>query len=927
MTLSQIEKNIESLLVNFNQQEFIYNFLLAYNSPKSVIQRLKKGSLNLSKNADEIILKKKVFYKVVTTLELETIISLLVENKTIAKNQIRFVIVTDYQTLIAIDTKTKEQIEIPITDLNKHVTFFLPLAGMEKYQAEEEKDADVKAATYMAKLFDEIKKTNSTQTTEEVHYLNVFLSRLLFCFFAEDTDIFSKGLFTSSINNYTQEDGSDLGDFLTQLFNVLNIEHRTNDTPSYLKVFPYVNGGLFRDQIPLPIFTFKSRDAILKSGGENWAAINPDIFGSMIQAVVTPDKRGNLGMHYTSVPNIMKVIRPLFLDELEEEFEAAKFNATALNKLLGRIANIRIFDPACGSGNFLIIAYKQLRYLEIKILLQLKSLQSNSLTGFEEKQSALFAKPQLTLADNTNQAVQLEMFSRIELNHFYGIELDDFAHEIAKLSLWLAQHQMNVEFKKIFGATSATLPLRDAGVIVQGNATRLNWETVCPKPKVGEVFILGNPPYIGFNERKNSHKLDMDYVFKDNGNIKRLDYIGCWFKIATDYISKTQHTYAFVTTNSICQGEQVSLIWPYIYSKRQEIKFAYKSFKWGNNAKAKAAVICNIIGVVNLNNANKKLYSNDLYQSVKNISPYLVEGNNTVMYQRVKPLSNLPEMELGSSGIDGGNLILSKEEKDNFILDDSKSKKFIKEFIGGADFINGNNRYCLWINDNEIEEAKSINQINTRIQKCREFRLTAGRDALKGAAVPHRFFYRKHKEKDAIILAMTGSVRREYLPIGFTHNNPIISNGVFIIYEFEVYLFSLLCSKMHNLWISITSGRLKMDYRYSVNLTYNTFPFPTMSQSQKEELEQHTHNILEQRAKYSEKTLSELYDPDKMPKNLKEAHHQLDLAVERCYRSKPFENDEERLAHLFSLYENMIEEEKTKGTIFQKEQKPKKNKK
>lgn len=924
MTLSQIEDNIEALLVNFNQHEFIYNFLLAYNSPKSVIQRLKKGSLNLSKNVDEVILKKKIFYKVVTTLELETILPLLVDNKTIAKNQIRFVIITDYQTLIAIDTKTKEQIEIPITDLKNQVTFFLPLAGMEKYQAEEEKDADVKAATHMAKLFDEIKKTNPTNTIEEVHHLNIFLSRLLFCFFAEDTDIFEKGLFTSSIKNYTQQDGSDLGEFLNKLFNVLNTAHRDNTTPGYLKAFPYVNGGLFKDKIPLPNFTFKSREAILKSGGENWAAINPDIFGSMIQAVVTPDKRGNLGMHYTSVPNIMKVIRPLFLDELEEEFEAAKFNATALNKLLGRIANIRIFDPACGSGNFLIIAYKQLRYLEIRILLQLKALQSNTITGFEEKQGALFAKPQLSLADNKNQAVQLEMFSRIELNHFFGIELDDFAHEIAKLSLWLAQHQMNVEFNKVFGATNPSLPLRDAGVIVQGNATRLDWEKVCPKPKVGEVFILGNPPYLGTRRQSESQTQDLKFVY--GKDYKSVDYIAAWFFKGANYIRNSEAKIALVSTNSICQGEQVGLIWPNILKENIEIDFAHKDFKWSNLAQAKAAVIVVIIGLRHINNKPKYIYIDNLRIDHKIISPYLVEGNPTYLYSRSKPISNFPEMNFGNMPADGGKLLFTTNEMQDFIEKEPNSKKWFKKLISADEFLNGAERWCLWLEDCSKEEMDSLELVKQRVDELKIIRENSSRPQL--ASIPHLFAQiTQPSNQNYILIPRHSSENRDYIPFGFFDSSTVAHDSCLIVPTNETYIFSILNSKIHMIWVKAVCGRIKSDFRYSKDIVYNNFPFPPISKTQKDELEQHTHNILEQRAKHTEKTLAELYDPKKMPEGLKEAHHQLDLAVERCYRSKPFESDEERLAHLFSLYEKMIEEEKTKDTLFAKSPKPKKNKK
>lgn len=927
MSLQQIENNLKSLLESIDTNTFIYDFLTAYNAPKSAITRLKNGSLNISKIAGEIIWKKKVFYKQVYTHELQSILPQIIKDERISKNQLRFIIVTDNETLVACDTKTLEQIETPIANLLQHVTFFLPLAGMEKYKTHEENEADVKAAVQMAKLFDEIKKTNPTNTAEQIHHLNIFLSRLLFCFFAEDTGIFSTNLFTSSINNHTQQDGSDLATYLENLFNILNTEHREPSTPAYLNVFPYVNGGLFKTQINLPKFTFKSREAIIKSGGENWAAINPDIFGSMIQAVVTPDQRGNLGMHYTSVPNIMKVIQPLFLDELHTEFEASKNNPTALNKLLGRIANIRIFDPACGSGNFLIIAYKQLRLLEIKILLQLKNTANQTTTGFEDKKPELFGKPQLSLADAKPQFYQMELFTRIELNHFFGIELDDFAHEIAKLSLWLAQHQMNVEFNSILGSQNPSLPLRDAGVIVQGNATRLNWETICPKPNIGEVYILGNPPYLGSGLQNLEHKEDMAIVFKDFEEYKKLDYICCWFILGQKYIANSNNKLAFVSTNSICQGEQVGILWSIILKNNIEIFFAHQSFKWTNNAKANAGVSVIVIGLQETNSKEKKLFSNNSLHYVKNINPYLSSAKNVIVYPRKTSISNFSEMIKGSSPSDDSNLLLNEEEYEYLITNYLELKPILKKYVGADEFMNGKKRFCIWVTNDTLNLALSNELLLSRFEKVKQFRLKSKKSATqKLANTPYFFDERKYKNLNSILIPQTGSEKREYLPVGFMDKETIVSNATRVIYSNSNYLFGILSSKMHIIWIRAIAGRLKMDMQYSNTLCYNTFPFPPITQSQKDILEQHTHNILRERAKHSHKTLAQLYDPKEMPEGLRQAHQANDLAIEKCYRDKHFENDEERLAHLFKLYEQMIEEEKTKGTLFNSV-KSKKNKK
>jgi type II restriction/modification system DNA methylase subunit YeeA len=929
MNITQIEEKLKQAIDNATPQHFLSNFLFAYGSAKSEISRLQKGNLNVSKIPGETIIKKKLFFKEVETTELETILPIMANSKHIATHKLRFAIASDYKTICAIDTKTKESISLPITDLLQQVTFFLPLAGMEKYQTHEENEADVKVAVQMAKLFDEIKKINPTQTQEQVHHLNIFLSRLLFCYFAEDTGIFTNNLFTSSINNHTQADGTDLQDYLQKLFEVLNTEKRKPSTPAYLTIFPYVNGGLFKTVVPLPTFNTKIRQVIIDCGGQNWASINPDIFGSMIQAVVTPDQRGNLGMHYTSVPNIMKVIQPLFLDELYEEFEKAKNSPTALNKLLNRIANIRIFDPACGSGNFLIIAYKQLRLLEIKILTQLKNLHNNTdvRTGFEENQTALFSKPQLTLADNKRKTgYQAVLFSRIELNHFYGIELDDFAHEIAKLSLWLAQHQMNMEFNNLLGATNPSLPLSDAGQITQGNATRLHWETVCPKPKVGEVFILGNPPYLGARVQDEEQKKDMALVFEGINGFNNLDYIACWFKKGNNFISGNNNSkFAFVTTNSICQGEQVNILWKDLSELNTEIFFAYNSFKWSNNAKAQAAVIVSIIGLRNVANFNKFLYNKNLKRQVKNINAYLTNANNVFVEKRSKPLNTVfPEICFGSMPNDGGHLILSTEEKNELLQQYPDAKEFIKRFMGAQEFIRGEERFCLWITKDNYEVAIEIPLIKKRIEECRKYRLASKRKETKVLAnIPYQFGEVRHQNINAIIIPSVSSENREYIPIGNLDRNTVISNAANSVYTNQYFMLSILTSNIHMCWLKSVGGRLKTDYRYSASLCYNTFPFPPITQAQKDELEQHTHNILKARANHTEKTLAEMYDPNKMPNDLRLAHQANDLAIEKCYRDKPFETDEERLAYLFNLYELMIAEEKTKGTLFEMEAKAK----
>lgn len=876
MNIVQIENNLQKLIKSFSKKTFIYDLLLAYELPKASITRLKKGNLNLSKVDGEISWKKKVFFKEVFKQDLHVTISVLAND--IKYNQ-RFVIVTDYKTFLAIDTKTQDKLDIELKALPKHYDFFLPWAGMEKAQHQNENPADVKAAEKMARLFDEIKKDNPDDSPEFIHGLNVFLSRLLFCFFAEDTTIFKDGQFTNAIDSHTQTDGSDLNTYLDHLFEVLNTpEKDRKNLPAYLNAFPYVNGGLFKQILQAPIFTRRSRQAIINSGELDWSAINPDIFGSMMQAVITTEQRGGLGMHYTSVPNIMKVIEPLFLNDLKEAFEKAKGNKKKRIALLSRLQTIKIFDPACGSGNFLIIAYKELRRLEMQI--------------FKDNRSSL---PR----------------SDISLEQFYGIELDDFAHEIAQLSIWLAEHQMNVEFFKEFGRTNPTLPLKEAGNIVLGNACRIDWETVCPKKEDDEIYILGNPPYLGASLQNSTQKSDMQHVFQGSKNYKKQDYISCWFLLAANFLNKNSK-YAFVTTNSICQGTQVGLTWPLIFELGIEIFFTQKDFKWTNSAKNNAGVICSIIGLRKLSDKPKYIYNDGLRNEVKNINAYLINAINTIVKQQTKPISEIPKMTSGNKPLDGGYLLYSEEEKNELVKAHPESTSLLRKFIGSSDYIRGEERWCLWIPNNLLSLAKSIPSIKERLSKVRETRLKGGNNARNKAETPHKFEFANEPTTSQIIIPRVSSIRREYIPIGFVDIKTVIADSSQVIFDAEPYIFGIINSRMHMNWVRVTAGRLKSDYRYSSYFSYHTFPFPFISEQRKQEIIQCMFRILEEREKHSEKTLAQLYDPDKMPEGLREAHRLNDLAIERCYRSKPFGSDEERLDYLFKLYEKMIVEEQEK---------------
>jgi hypothetical protein len=898
MGATQIEKNLDELVKSIDKENFIYDLLVAYGISKTTVTRLKKGDFNLSKVEGEVLYKKKVLFKEVASDKLLTTIDDLTKSEESLKHNPRFVIVTDYKTLLAKDIRTGITLDTPIKELNKRYDFFLPWAGQEKYQSKNENHADRKASYEMAKLYDILVHENPDIYDDGGHNLNIFLSRLLFCFFAEDTNIFPiEGMFTDALAQHTKPDGTDTHTFLNRLFTVLNRENNSKE-PDFLQAFPYVNGGLFRDDIQSPVFSSKARKIIIECGNLDWSEINPDIFGSMIQAVVNPEYRSGLGMHYTSVPNIMKVIEPLFLNEIKEEFEKSKGNVNKLRKLIYRISKIKCFDPACGSGNFLIIAYKEIRRLEIEIL--------NHLIEIQSQQSILFTE--------------------IKLSQFYGIELDDFAHEMAILSLWLAEHQMNKEFVEELhglGKAKPILPLKEAGNIIQGNATRLDWKTVCPIDLADEVYILGNPPYLGYSRQDAEQKADMSIVCSKMVDYKKLDYIACWFVKGADYIRNNNSKFSFVTTNSITQGEQVALLWPFIFSKEIEISFAYQSFKWTNNAKGNAGVSVVIIGLANKFSDEKYLFNNGLLKKTKNINGYLIEGSNVFINQTNKPISKLPQMIKGSSPGDNGNLLLDEEEKNKIITENPEYHKFIKKYIGAREFMNGFLRYCILIEDKYLEEIKNFKPFVDRLEKVREFRLASKKEStVKKASYPNQFDEMKYKDSDCILIPQTGSERRKYLPVGFYDNTYVISNAARVVYDAEPWLFGMLSSKMHIVWVKAVAGRLKMDMQYSNTLCYNTFPFPEISDKQKETINLHVFAVLDERAKHPTKTLAQLYDPEKMPKGLKEAHHELDLAIQRCYRLKPFENDTERLEYLFKLYEEMT----TKNNLFVKEKKTKKAK-
>lgn len=889
ITLKDVEEKIKPLGNRLSyDKEFIFELLAVYGRAQGNITRLRNGQLNVANDkADEVAQKGIVYFKPVTASddELYAVIDDLKTDPTAVRYTTRFVIVTNYNKLLAIDTRTSESLDISLREIDQHYAFFLPWAGMEKAQFIAENHADVKAAEKMAKLFDILIAHNHYRTADEWHTLTIFFTRLLFCYFAEDTNIFGKNQFSNAVASYTQEDGSDLKDFLHTLFDSLDASDKST-YPAHLAAFPYVNGRLFSDFTDIPAFNKQARDLLLESASKlDWSQINPDIFGSMFQAVVRPGERTSLGQHYTSVPNIMKTIEPLFLDELKEEFNNSYDDARKLEKLLARIGDIKIFDPACGSGNFLIIAYKELRRLEHAIL---------------ERQGEL-----------TGQSQQTFLGSRINIENFYGIEIDDFAQEVAILSLWLVKHQMNIEFYEKFGIDLPLVPLKETGSIVQGNATSINWTDVCPNNGNDEIYIIGNPPYLGQRNQQDIHKADLARVFEGMSYYKKLDYVACWFMLAYRYLTDNVKV-AFISTSSISQGVQIEQLWSRLL-KDVEIIFAYTPFKWTNNAKNSAGVSCVVVGLSKPTKLRKKIYGEGMELEVDHINAYLIEGRDIFVGKTITSISGLPKMVSGCQPREGGYLMLSQAERDDLVGSDSRCEEFILPMVGSDEFIKGTSRYCIWIEESQVEEAMQIPAIRDRVEMVRVRRASGNTVEKTFANVPYRFVTNKRPKKSQIVLPAVSTDAREYIPMGILDRNTIVNSRAYCIYDADPWIMGLLMSRMHMVWTKTVAGRLGNAINYSSHVCYNTFPTPDLSEQEKNQVLNCVFAVLDVREYYPERSLAELYDAEKMPDDLRAAHKGLDEAVDAVYRKKPFENDEERLAHLFDLYETMTASERKKS--------------
>ena len=907
--LIELEDKIVDLIENLDKDRFIFNFLSLYDFPKATITKLEKGVNNVSKNKNEIHLKAKLFFRKVEDDTLKNYTE--IENNLVEiKTKPRYIIVTDFKKLLAKDTKTQESLDIEFIELPKYYSFFLAWNNIEKIDYEKENPLDIKAAERFSKIYDELIKNNIDIDNKS---LNLFLIRIIFCLFAEDTEMFEKGSFTNDLKTLTSRDGSDFNDVIALIFEKLS-KLDMNVKYEYLKKYPYVNGNLFSEEHKKIHFNSKLRKLIIEAGELlNWGKVNPDILGSMLQAVANSETRSTLGMHYTSIPNIMKIIKPLFLDELYSEFFNIKDSdlkdntkLEKLEKLLDRIGKMKFFDPACGSGNFLIIAYKELRKLEIEIYELIVFI----------KQKTFIYEPS------------------IKLSQFYGIEIDDFAHDVAMLSLWIADHQMNIELKeRLQNAFRNTLPLQKVGAIRCANSLKIDWEEVCPHTKDDEVFIFGNPPYLGAKLQDKEQKKDLENVLKDINGYKKLDYISSWFYLGAKYIKGTKSELAFVSTNSICQGEQVAYLWKPLLNMI-DISFAYTSFKWKNNAKHNAAVIVIIVGLKDKKKEKvKNIYIEDREEEfskkeVKNINPYLADGENIIIENSNTNINkDFPKMSFGNMPRDGGYLILSQQE----YQEQEDLKEIIKKYIGSQEFINGNRRYVLWLDDESLEKFENNSFLKDRLNKVRDNRLQSPAVSTQEyAKYPHLFVqrgeydeaYRVFKTKNSkekkemltIIVPSVSSENRLYVPMGFVYEDTIISNLALAIYNAPIWLLAILQSKMHLVWLDAVGGKLGTGYRYSATLVYNTFPVPKLSEKMKEKLEEAIIDIIDFRDENGG-TLAELYgsplaekNPKPMNEDLLNLHKYLDKVVDSIYSEREFKDDEERLALLLKMYKEKMEE-------------------
>ena len=910
MNAVEIEEAISRLAEQpFEGGEFPFAFLQAFGNKATTIKRLRSGPSNNS-DLEGVLQRSNIHIKVCPEGEAGATLTALRTSRATARARAKFVLATDGTEFQAEDLNTGETVVCDYPDFPDHFGFFLPLAGITTVKQIRESAVDIKATGRLNRLYVALLKDNPDWgAAGRQHEMNHFMARLIFCFFAEDTDIFGGAdLFTRTIERMSDRDSTNTNEVIGKIFRAMNTEPGAREQarlPRWASAFPYVNGGLFSKSTDVPRFSRIARSYLLHIGNLDWKKINPDIFGSMIQAVADEEERGRLGMHYTSVPNILKVLNPLFLDELREKLVEAGSNPRKLLNLRNRMARIRVFDPACGSGNFLVIAYKEMRAIEAQI---------NESRG------------------------ELGRRSDIPLTNFRGVEVRDFPAEIARLALVIAEYQCDVLHRGQREALAEFLPLDAMNWITCGNALRVDWLDICPptgtRVKVtandlfqtpldqaeidfenegGETYICSNPPYRGSQWQTAEQKEDLRGIFEGRTkNWKSLDYVSGWFMKCADYGSETNAVATLVSTNSICQGRQVNTLWSQILATGHEISFAHTSFKWANLASHNAGVTVVIVGITNHAGRKRWLFSTSdegetIARKVDNINPYLVPAQNLTVQPVPEPLSTVSEMSFGNMPNDGGNLLLDRAEADDAVTHQAVEPHFIRPFIGSQEFIRGLERRCIWIKEGEYEVASKNKWLRSRFKAVRRQRAESNRPTTNElAAVPFQFGeVRQSGEETAIVVPRVSSENREYLPVGIASTGTIIGDRNFALYDAALWNMALIASKLHWVWIGTVCVRLEMRFSYSNTLGWNTFPVPPLTEKNKADLTACAENILLAREAHFPATLADLYDPEQMPENLRAAHERNDEVLERIYIGRRFRNDTERLEKLFDMYSNL----------------------
>ncbi|MCE8530929.1 class I SAM-dependent DNA methyltransferase [Ruegeria pomeroyi] len=905
MNAVEIEEAISALAEQpFDPDEFPFAFLEAFGNKATTIKRLRAGSSNKSDQGG-VLQTNNIHLKVCEAGSVTSTLTQLKTSRSTTKAKAKFVLATDGTDLEAEDLTTGETIACAYADFPDHFGFFLPLAGISTVKQIRESAFDIKATGRLNRLYVELLKDNPEWgTAARRHDMNHFMARLIFCFFAEDTDIFTESdQFTGTIDRMSEKDSSNTHEVISTLFRAMNTktaDRAAAGIPRWANVFPYVNGGLFSESVDVPRFSKIARSYLLHIGNLDWTKINPDIFGSMIQAVADDEERGALGMHYTSVPNILKVLNPLFLDDLREKLDEAGDNPRKLLNLRNRMARIRVFDPACGSGNFLVIAYKEMRAIEAEI---------NTRRGEPDRRTD------------------------IPLTNFRGIELRDFPAEIARLALIIAEYQCDVTYRGQKEALAEFLPLDAMNWITCGNALRLDWLSICPptgtgvkhhaddlfmspldqaqidfENEGGETYICGNPPYKGSKWQSAEQKADLAHAWSRHSKLaKTTDFVSGWIARYLDYAKHVPDAVAaFVTTNSICQGQQASDIWPYVFGQEVEIPFAHVPFKWSNLASQNAGVTVIIVGLGKKTNSPKKLFDGDVVQSCTIIGPYLVPNRSEVVAKSTSPIGQQSPMLFGNMPRDGGNLFVTSDEAD-VLRQDLPVAHMVRRFLGSEELINGKQRHCLWIKEEEADVAADNPFIADRLKRVSENRLASQAASTRDfAAKPYRFVQIAGvARKTQILVPGVSSENREYLPCDYCDESAIASNKLFALYDAPLWNMALIASRLHWVWIGTVCVRMRTDFSYSNTLGWNTFPVPKLTEKNKEDLTRCAEDILLAREAHFPATIADLYDPEKMPGDLRAAHDRNDETLERIYIGRRFRNDTERLEKLFELYTRM----------------------